>query len=118
MFSSWTGRARRTQEKARPGNSIFWVFRSRIEWWSSCYRRGVRRVAVSVLLVAVACGARTGLLAPSDTGAPVEAGPLLPDGGAVVRGTCTSQLQPGAPTPIAGYCSTRAHLAPAALPVS
>jgi outer membrane protein assembly factor BamB len=78
----------------------------------------VRRVAVSVLLVAVACGARTGLLAPSDTSAPVEAGPPLPDGAAVVPGTCTSQLQPGAPTPIAGYCSTRAHLAPAELPVS
>jgi outer membrane protein assembly factor BamB len=80
----------------------------------------VRQLSAAVLVLGllVACGARTGLLTFSDASAPVEAGPPLPDGAAVVSGTCTSQLQPGSPTPISGYCSTRAHLAPARLPVA
>lgn len=83
-------------------------------------------LALAPLMVA-ACGARSALLdaaaleapiEPTDAGAPSEAGLPLPDGAAVVEGTCTSALEPGAPTPMSGYCSTRAHLAPGLLPTA
>jgi hypothetical protein len=51
------------------------------------------------------CGARTGL---DIDGASNDAS--APDSGITAR-SCPSDVEPGAPTPMQGFCSTRAHLA-------
>ena len=90
----------------------------------------VRRVAAALVCISLAgCGARTGLAdaagdagaADADASAQADAGrdadAALPPVDAkadvpAVQSGCEAALQPGAPTPMPGYCSTRAHLSP------
>ncbi|HEY6460357.1 MAG TPA: hypothetical protein VIY73_09405, partial [Polyangiaceae bacterium] len=79
-----------------------------------------RRIGAALLLlpaaVALACGAKTGILLP---GAGGGGGVTSSGGGAGTPGTpgplavhCTSAQQAKAPTPTLGYCPTRANQAP------
>jgi len=75
-----------------------------------------RRALLAVLALPVACGARTPLLpgGPGDTG---SAGSGGGGGGATpLAVACNAALLDGAPTPIQGYCTTRANQAPLAGP--
>src|SRR5580704_10431122 len=62
-----------------------------------------------------ACGSRTGLpLGGGGTSATAPGGP----GGRLMSNGCTAALQKGAPTPMLGYCPTRAGLTPVTAPRS
>src|SRR5215472_9014322 len=73
-----------------------------------------------LLLLLTACGSRTGLgaggTAPAATTQGPEAGTVTEGGSVQPQVQCTSAVQAGAPTPMKGYCSTRASLTPLEAP--
>lgn len=70
-------------------------------------RRGL--VLLAGLGLVLACGARTRLLLPGSEGAAASSG--SGSGGSVLQGACAAPLLDGAPTPMRGYCPTRANQA-------
>jgi outer membrane protein assembly factor BamB len=70
-------------------------------------RRGL--VLLAGLGLSLACGARTRLLLPGSEGAGASSG--SGSGGSVLQGVCAAPLLDGAPTPMRGYCPTRANQA-------
>jgi outer membrane protein assembly factor BamB len=72
--------------------------------------RAVSRLVIGVVVLACAagCGARTDLNSPRDGGTDAAVPPP--------ENACASAVDPAAPTPMRGYCSTRAHLAPHGTP--
>ena len=74
--------------------------------------RGLLVVGVAL---AVACGARTGLVLPGGPGSTASSG-SSGGGPTPLAVKCTSALLDGAPTPMQGYCPTRANQAAANAP--
>lgn len=70
---------------------------------------GARRIGLACALLIVACGAKTGLLLPGAGAGRSSGGGGAPTGPLALA--CNSALQSGAPTPMLGYCATRANQA-------
>jgi outer membrane protein assembly factor BamB len=77
------------------------------------------RADLLLLAMLAGCGARTGLALETTTdGGPLQDAASEQDGPAVVASGCEAALQAGAPTPMRGYCSTRANAALARAPTA
>ncbi|HEY3817286.1 MAG TPA: hypothetical protein VGL81_08955 [Polyangiaceae bacterium] len=70
-----------------------------------------RRALLAVLVLPVACGARTALLLPGEGAGGGGSGGSGGGGATPLAVVCHAALQDGAPTPTQGFCTTRANQA-------